>query len=308
MHPVRLPVQHLGVCRYSCVFVPCQSGASTLNIAILFFREPQKNPSMQLVKREDTILSADDLALRAAMFVEAFEQDIALSAPLNVSLSFHLNPSTRLAEGVNQMHPPVLSESDNHRIMIHLNIPNLVGIPTLALQGWLDYELAAIIIQRQHTLYRYNFKRDILPLFQVSGMAAQFIRYLVSHLEDCLKRALRTDMILEMEHGLSLAYYYYLMTVPSAEEKQSYHKLVPHKWTRAIFICKKSKEFVPIALLDAGGYLPTLTSFWWRCHAYLLPEDRKLMQKLAAVFLSNRHHRFSDQMVAAFEAIKSDLL
>ena len=130
-----------------------------------------------MVKREDTILSADDLALRAAMFVEAFEQDIALSAPLNVSLSFHLNPSTRLAEGVNQMHPPVLSESDNHRIMIHLNIPNLVGIPTLALQGWLDYELAAIIIQRQHTLYRYNFKRDILPLFQVSGMAAQFIRY-----------------------------------------------------------------------------------------------------------------------------------
>jgi hypothetical protein len=263
---------------------------------------------MPSLKREDTILNADDLALRATMFVEAFEEDIALSGPLNVSLSFHRNPSTRLAEGANQMHPPVYPESDNHRIVIHLNIPDLVGIPTLALQGWLDFELAAIIIRRQHTLYRYNFKRDILPLFQVSGMAAQFIRYLVFHLEDCLKRALRTDMILKMEHGLPLAYYYYLMTAPSTEEKQSYQKLVPHKWTRAIFICKKSKEFVPVTLLDAGGYLPTLASFWWRCHAYLQPDDRKLMQKLAAVFLSNRQHRFSDQMVAAFEAIKSDLL
>ena len=103
-------------------------------------------------------------------------------------------------------------------------------------------------------------------------MAAQFIRYLVSHLEDCLKRALRADMILNMNHGLPLAYFYYLITVPSAAEKRSYQKLVPHKWTRAIFVCKKSKEFVPVALLDAGGYLPTLASFWWRCHAYLLPK------------------------------------
>jgi hypothetical protein len=276
--------------------------------AFLFFREPRNIPSTQLVKREDTILNADDLALRAAMFVEAFEEGVALSAPLNVSLSLHRNPSTRLAEGASQIHPPVFSESDDHRIIIHLNIPDLVGIPTLALQGWLDFELAAIIIRRRHTLYRYNFKQDILPLFLVSGMAAQFIRYLVSHLEDCLKRALRTDMILKMEHGLPLAYYYYLMTVPSAEEMQSYQNLVAHNWTRAIFICKKSKEFVPIALLDAGGYLPTLASFWWRCNGYLLPEDRKLMQKLAAAFLSNRHQRFSDQMVAAFDAIKSDLL
>ena len=263
---------------------------------------------MPSVKREDTILNADDLALRASMFVEAFEEDIALSAPLNVSLSFHRNPSTPLAEGADKMRPPVFSESDNHRIIIHLNVSDLVGIPSLALQGWLDFELAAITIRRQHILYRYNFKKDILPLFQVSGMAVQFIRYLVFHLEDCLKRALCTDMILKMEHGLPLAYYYYMITAPSAEEKQSYQKLVPHKWTRAIFVCKKSKEFVPVSLLDTGGYLPLLASFWWRCHAYLQPEDRKLMQKLAAVFLSNRQHRFSDQMVAAFEAIKSDLL
>lgn len=263
---------------------------------------------MQLVKREDIILNADALALQATMFVEAFEEDLALSLPLNVSLSFHRDSATRLAEGADKIPPPVFSESDNHRIIIHLNIPDLVGIPSLALQGWLDFELSTIIVRRQHTLYRYNFRRDILPLFQVSGMAVQFIRYLVFHLEDCLKRAIIADMILKMEHGLSLAYYYYLMTAPSDEEKQNYQKLVSHKWTRAIFVCQKSKEFVPVALVDSGGYLPALASFWWRCHAYLLPEDRKLMQKLAAAFIPYRRHRFSDQMVAAFEALKSDLL
>lgn len=263
---------------------------------------------MQSVKREDTILNADDLALRAAMFVEAFEDGIALSAPLKVSLSLHRNPSPRLTEDANNMPLPVRSESDGRRIILHLSIPDLVGIPALALQGWLDFELASIIIRRQHTLYRYNFKQDILPLFQVSGMAVQFIRYLVFHLEDCLKRAISTDIIQKMEHGRPLAYYYYLMTAPSAEEKQSYQNLIPHKWTRAIFICKKSKDFVPVTLLDAGGYLPALASFWRRCHAYLLPEDLELMQDFVSAFLTNRQHRFADQIVAAFEAIKSSLL
>lgn len=51
---------------------------------------------MHSVKGEDIILNADALAIRAAMFVEAFEEDLALSLPLNVSLSFHRDPATRL--------------------------------------------------------------------------------------------------------------------------------------------------------------------------------------------------------------------
>lgn len=263
---------------------------------------------MQSVRPGDTILNADDLVRRATEFVEAFKEDIALAAPLNVSLCFHKNASIRLARGADPVQSPLFPESDNHRTRLHLSIPDLVGIPTLALQGWLDLELAVIVLERQQALHRYNFRRDILPMLPVSGMAVQFIRYLVSHLEGCLKTALGADMIIEMQHGLPLAYYYYLATAPSAEEIQSYQKSVPHQWTRAIFICKKSKAFLPIALLDAGGHLPTLATFWWHCHAYILPEDRQLMHTLAAAFLAHRHDRFSQQMVAAFEAIRSDLL
>ena len=121
---------------------------------------------MSSVKREDTILNADDLAVQAAMSVEAFKAEFALSAPLNVSLSFHRNPSIRQAEGSDKMRPPVFSESDDHRVMLHLNIPDLVGIPTLALQGWLDFELAATVIRRQQTLYRYNFKGTSCRFFR----------------------------------------------------------------------------------------------------------------------------------------------
>lgn len=263
---------------------------------------------MQSVTLRDTILNADDLARRATLFVEAFEADITPAAPLNVSLVFHHNPSIRLAEGYNNMHPPVFSESDNRWTEIHLYIPDLVGIPTLVLQGWLDVELAGIVIGQQHTLHRYNFKRDILPIFPVSGTAVQFIRYLVAHLENCLKVAMGADMILNMQHGLPLAYYYYFKTLPSAEEKQSYRKSAPHRWTKAIFVCKKSKAFLPIALLDAGGYLPTLASFWWQCHPYILPEDREFMQTLATTFLAHRRDRFAEQMVAAFKTVTSGLL
>ncbi|MFZ0133597.1 MAG: hypothetical protein WAK95_13745 [Desulfobacterales bacterium] len=251
-------------------------------------------------------MNADDLARRAAAFVAIFEKKLAPSAPLDATLAFHREPST--IEGTAEARPAVFSEFDNDRIVIHLVTPALVGIPSLALQGWLDFELAAIVIRRQPAQYRYNFKRDIFPLFQVSGAAVQFIRYLVSHLEACLKRAGRTELILKMDHGRSLAYYHYLTAAASDEEIRSYRKLVPHKWMRAIFVCKKSKEFVPVALLDAGGCLPGLASFWWRCHSYLLPEDQKIMQQVAAAFLSHRQDRFSIQMVAAFEAVKSDLL
>lgn len=255
----------------------------------------------------DTILSADDLVRRAAVFVSVFEDRLAPSAPLNATFAFHRGPST--IEGTAEVRPAVFSELADDRIVIHLDLPALVGIPALALQGWLDFELAAIVIRRQPALYRYNFKRDIFPLFPVSGTAVQFIRYVVSHLEACLKRAGRTELILKMEHGQSLAYYHYQTTATAAvEEIRSYRNLAPHKWMRAIYVSKKSKEFVPIALLDAGGCLPGIASLWWRCHSYLLPEDQKILQKVAAAFLSHRHDRFSEQMVAAFEAVRFDLL
>lgn len=267
------------------------------------------NPAnMHLARPASTISSADDVYRRAAMFVSAFNADMALSPPLDVSLVVPRKPFTRSIGSVQGKHAPISSESDNHRVTIHLNTPDLVGIPTLALQGWLDAELAAVVIGRQHGLHRYNFKRDILPIFQVSGMAVQFVRYLVAHLEKCLKSALLTDMILEMQHGLPLAYYHYLKTAPAVGEKQDYLKSAPHKWMRAIVVCKKCQAFLPVALLDAAGYLPTLRSFWWQCHRYIFPEDRELMQKLAATFFSHRHDRFAAQMVAAFKTIASDLL
>jgi len=40
IHPVRLPARKFGICRYSCVFAPCRTGASTIEIAILSLRAP----------------------------------------------------------------------------------------------------------------------------------------------------------------------------------------------------------------------------------------------------------------------------
>ena len=40
MHPVRQPVQNLGISRYSCNFTPCRPDASSAKITNLFIREP----------------------------------------------------------------------------------------------------------------------------------------------------------------------------------------------------------------------------------------------------------------------------
>jgi hypothetical protein len=71
MPPVWLPVQKLVISRYSCVFQPCQAGASTLKIMNLFFREPhseahhtnQPFPASSQVHRSLLLISAEGVIL-----------------------------------------------------------------------------------------------------------------------------------------------------------------------------------------------------------------------------------------------------
>ncbi len=134
------------------------------------------------------------------------------------------------------------------------------------------------------------------------------MRYLVSHLERGLKQAMAIQMVLDMTHGRPLLYYYYLNICPSQEDQSSYQHLVPHHWTRAIFICKKSGQHAAVALLARQGLFTELTSYWWACHNYILPEDRNLMEELADISHKFKEMRFSDQLVAMFQAVKTHLL
>jgi len=255
-----------------------------------------------------TVSSMDELSSLASRFVTEFETALSLKHPLNVELLLHQTRSGLTGKHIDQSRPVVVTEQNGAEIVLHLHESDLVGIPVSALQGGLDLELAAIVLGHQIEKFQFNFKREILPLFNISGTALQVIRYLVFHLETIIKRVGAVQLVLDMDHGPPLCSYYYFTTSPSREDRESYEKLVPHHWTRAIFISKKCKVHAAVTLLARQGIFAGLDTYWWTCHDYFLPEDMRLMKELAEIAARFNQIGFSEQVVALFKTIKSALL
>lgn len=227
---------------------------------------------------------------------------------MDVSLCFHRNQAAVQPALFGSCREPIFSQMHDNRLTIHLCEEDLFGIPQLALQGWLDLELSGWMVKRQPELYRFNFRKEILPLFTVSGSAVQFIRHLVAHLEAGLQRFLATRMIIDLGHELPQLYYYFLKINRSPSDRECYRRMVPHHWVRADFLCKKFKVYLCVALLADQGFSIALKSYWWDCHTYVLPQDRALLEKLVAVPSLHAERSYSYQLVQIFAAVKRQLL
>lgn len=260
------------------------------------------------VNPDTTIKSTEALSRYTSFFIKEFQNNFAGERFLAVDYVVHesLSPFPgRKGEAITSQSP---TKTDISPLTLHLYQPDLIGIPVLALQGWLDLELAGQTVKYRPVKNRFNFKRDILPLINAGGMAIQVMRYLVFHLEASLNQVMAVRVVLDMAHAQSLFYYYYQTINPSDEEKRSYKNLVPHHWTRAIFLCSKLKDHAAVTLLARQGVFIELKTFWWSCHDYFLPEDKRMMEDLTDI-----SHRFekmpvSDQLVAMFKTVKLHLL
>ena len=257
---------------------------------------------------DSTVSNVDTLAQLASHFIREFEKKVSPDRSLDVGLVLHQTRSEFTDPPMESPRPVVLTKQDGARTILHLYGPDFVGIPVSALQGGLDLALAAIVLGRREDEFQFNFKREILPMINVSGTAKQVIRYLVFHIEAIVKQVNAVELVLGMAHGLPLCAYYYTIISPSNEDKEDYGNLVPHRWTRAIFICKKCKEHSAVVFLAQQGIFAELETYWWACHDYILPEDKRLMKELADIAGRFSRMRFSKQIVALFEAVKSNLL
>jgi hypothetical protein len=258
--------------------------------------------------RHTKILTSSELSRQASKAVDDFQAKISIKPAMDISLCFHRSQAAVQPALFRSCRAPIFSEIHDNCLTIHLCEEDLVGIPQLALQGWLDLELSGWVVKRQPELYRFNFRKDILPLFTVSGSAVQFTRHLVAHLEAGLKKYLATRMIIDMGHGLPQLYYYFLQINLSHSDRESYQRLVPHHWIRADFLCKKFKVYLCVALLADQGFSIALKSYWWDCHSYILPQDRALLEKLAAVPSLYAERSYSYKLVQIFAAVKRHLL
>lgn len=226
-----------------------------------------------------------------------------------VDFSFYPTEAAYHAEPKRRIAGPIYAEKEENNCRIHLCEECLKGIPSLALQGWLAEELT-VCRQENREVFYCNFRLNILPLFFVMGSAENFIRELVHYLEFGLRRYLATKKLVHLGRGLHQVYLYFFKLDPGDLSQERYELSIPHAWTRAHFIAKKLKEYMPISLLSRHGieYARDLEIGWWRYHDYLLPEDKNLLEALALIPDQYSEEFYCEKVIRMFKKVKQALL
>lgn len=259
---------------------------------------------------DSRIVLSNDLPRYSQNVVDDFLKKAIVYPPLIINLSFYSTKAAYKAGPKRSFAGPIYSEKQNDRFIIHLCEESLNEVPSLALQGWLEHELALCMQKLQPEFYQINFKRNISPLLPVSGLAENHMLELVEHLESGLKKYLATRLLIDMGHGLPQVYCYFFKLNFSIEDADNYQETISHHWTRALFVCRKLKEFMSISLLAGQNieFAQELETFWWNSHDYLLPEDKTMFKEI--VRIPDQHYKdpYLDNVIEIFKIVKFHLL
>jgi hypothetical protein len=250
------------------------------------------------------ISSPSELVELTAHFIDQFCSRMAFPSNVNIQVDRHPKDDDHRSPQAS----PVYSSLENQKLTIYLRDEALLGIPQLALQGWLDMELARRHLDLEPATCRVNFDKEIRPLFYTGGSGIHLVRHMVVHLEASLKNLIAAQFVIAIGDSKPLLYYYTYKISPSVEEKENYERLFPHHWIRAIFLCKKNRRFTPVALLADTGIAAELESYWWDCHAYVAPEDKRFLKTIFRLSNHNPVKHFSETLVEMFKFLKSQLL
>ena len=248
------------------------------------------------------------LKTHARHFIEAFPDRAGLAMQKGVEIIIRNGKNRHPEEEDAAMWPPVVIRYPNDEPVLYLRSGDLLDRPASVLEGGLAMELAGLGLHRQPEHFRLDFERKILPLFNVSGSAVQFLRRLTMHLECGLKRFRAVPIVTGAGYGSHLIYYYYHTIRPSDEDRRNYDNMIPHKWIRAMYLAQKTAVFLPLPRLDETGIASGMGAFWRACHDYLAPEDHHLITELADIPKSLENRPFSDQVAAMIRKIQLALL
>ncbi len=188
--------------------------------------------------------------------------------------------------------------------------PNdLLGITYIALQGWLELEIARSTEEAKADSCQFNFQNQIRPLMYLAGSGLYFIRELVEYLSRSLIRRETTKIIHRMGRGLPQVYYYFHTLNFSEEEKKFYTNFTPHKWSRASHLCGKLVEYMGLSYLaDHGvGFSQTLCLDWQKQHGYL-SEDQAFLDEMVSIANQFADQAFSFQLIEMFKVLRDTML
>lgn len=243
-------------------------------------------------------------------FVKTFVRKADTDRPYEIDLSFYPTRPDYEANTGRVNAGPVYTEQHRDRFTIHIWEEPLENIPSAALQGWMEHEAMCCVQKRLPELNGFNFRKNILPLMPVTGLAENHIRELVASLEAGLTKYLATKTITHMDGGFQQAHFYFFRISPILEDQDNYQKTLPHPWTKSLFMCRKFRELMPIYWLGDQnvGFSQDLTSYWWKIHDYVMPEDKIFLKELAGIPQQYAEAPYPDIVVALFKKLKSQYL
>lgn len=261
-------------------------------------------------KRNSQIIPQEEIQLYSQHVMDEFLKKTVVYPPLVIELIFYPTHRAFKEDPKRSYAGTIFSERQEDRFSIHLCKACLKDITYLALQGMLEREMALCIQKLQLEFYCCNFKREIFPIMPVTGLAENHMREVVEKLECALKNYLATQMLIEMRLGLPQVYFYFFKINPDIADPENYQVVIPHHWTRALFLCRKLIEFMSIFLLEKRNvdFCRDLKSCWLKYNDYLLPEDLNLLETLASLPDQQDSSPYPAKLVEMFKHVKTQLL
>ncbi len=243
-------------------------------------------------------------------FVEEFIKKTEVYPSPGINLSFYPTRAAYETIPARAFAGPVYSEQQGDLFTIHICENRLKNISSPVLQGWMEYETMRCIQRLQPEFAQFNFKKNIFPLMPVTGLAENHIRELVYSLEVGLRKYLATKTLIHMGGGFQQSHFHFFRISPIVEDRSNYQKVLPHLWTKALFLCRKFREFMPIYWLADKGveFSQDLASYWWKVHDYLLPEDKAFLRELAGIPHRYPNAPYPDILIELFKKVKSQYL
>ncbi len=273
-----------------------------------FLKHP--GPNFYIMHNPVQIIPLEEIQAYSLYFVKEMVKKTKENTPIEIDLSFYPNRTAYEIETARASGGPVYSEKRGDRFTIHICEEDLKDIPSLALQGWMEHEAMRCIQILQPEYANINFKKNIFPLMPVTGLAENHILELVHSIEAGLKKYFVTKALTLMGGGVQQAHFYFFKTSPMAEDHRVYETALLHSWTKALFLCRKFRELMPIFWLADNNieFSRELVSFWWKAHGYLIPQDKTFLEEFSGIPHRLAASPYPDIVIELFKQLKSQYL
>jgi hypothetical protein len=205
---------------------------------------------------------------------------------------------------------PIVLEEKGDELALHLCRELLRSAPERAIKGWLHHILGHYQLSKQRVFFPFNFSRQILPLFPVTGSAVNLVRQIVERLKNGLEAFLTIRWIASLGLGeAQVSLFSYRLKI-LAEGMDTYRLAIPHPWIRAACLSGFLQHFLAITSLEGQALSAAreLKIQWWSRHAHLLREDQALLEEMAQVPLEKGSHPFPALLAELFQLLRSNLL